>query len=154
MRALEALPTLFYSPLYLFVWGACWGSFLNVVMYRYPLGKSVVTPPSACPNCGHLIRGYDNIPVLAWFLLRGKCRKCKQPYSIRYALVEAGIGALCAGAAWLHPDRPLAGLALGHGLMALGPALYLLLRYRMLPWYLAVVVLTGLGLYSQQLLFA
>lgn len=69
--------------------GACWGSFLNVVVYRLPIGKSVVFPGSACTVCGTPIHWFDNIPVLSWFILRGKSRCCKTPFSIRYPLVEA-----------------------------------------------------------------
>lgn len=72
------------------VFGGLIGSFLNVVVYRVPAGKSIVSPPSACPNCGHEVRGYDNIPVLSWLLLRGKCRDCAAPISVRYPLVEIG----------------------------------------------------------------
>ena len=74
------------------LFGAAIGSFLNVVIYRVPLGKSIVSPPSACGTCGEHVRWYDNIPVLSWFILRGKCRWCGAPFSVRYALVEAGTG--------------------------------------------------------------
>ncbi len=70
------------------------GSFLNVVVYRVPLGKSIVSPPSACPGCETQIRPYDNIPVLSWIMLRGKCRTCHEPITIRYPLVELGTGVL------------------------------------------------------------
>ena len=70
------------------LYGAAIGSFLNVVIYRVPAGKSVVRPPSACPSCGHQITARDNIPVLSWLLLRGKCRNCGNPISPRYPLVE------------------------------------------------------------------
>lgn len=69
--------------------GLAIGSFLNVVVYRVPAGRSL-TPDSACPSCGAAIRKRDNIPVLSWLLLRGKCRGCHQPISVRYPLVEAG----------------------------------------------------------------
>jgi leader peptidase (prepilin peptidase)/N-methyltransferase len=72
------------------VLGALIGSFLNVVVYRVPLGRSVVSPPSACPSCGQAIRSVDNIPVLSWLLLRGRCRECRARISVRYPLVEAG----------------------------------------------------------------
>ena len=72
------------------VFGLLIGSFLNVVIYRVPNGMSLVRPASACPKCGHAIRGYDNVPVLSWLLLRGKCRNCKTGISSRYPLVEAG----------------------------------------------------------------
>ena len=74
------------------VFGLAIGSFLNVVAYRVPAGRSIVSPPSACPNCGDEIRPYDNIPVLSWLVLRGKCRGCREPISLRYPLVEAATG--------------------------------------------------------------
>ena len=70
------------------VLGLIIGSFLNVCIYRIPLGKSVVFPGSGCPHCGQSIRFYDNIPVLSYLLLRGKCRFCKEPISIQYPIVE------------------------------------------------------------------
>lgn len=70
--------------------GLAVGSFLNVVIYRVPLRQSVVSPPSACPQCKTRIRGYDNIPVLSWLLLRGKCRTCNSAISARYPMVELG----------------------------------------------------------------
>lgn len=69
--------------------GLAIGSFLNVVVYRVPAGKAL-TPDSACPRCGTAIRKRDNIPVLSWLLLRGRCRSCSEPISARYPLVEAG----------------------------------------------------------------
>jgi leader peptidase (prepilin peptidase)/N-methyltransferase len=72
------------------------GSFLNVVIWRVPRGESVVSPPSACPSCGHEIRPRDNVPVLSWLLLRGRCRDCGHPISARYPLVEATCGVLFA----------------------------------------------------------
>ncbi|WP_299036579.1 A24 family peptidase [uncultured Pseudokineococcus sp.] len=64
------------------------GSFLNVVVHRVPSGESVVSPPSACPDCGHRLRARDNVPVLSWLLLRGRCRDCRAPISARYPLLE------------------------------------------------------------------
>ena len=72
--------------------GASIGSFLNVVAFRVPLGRSVVSPGSACPSCEESISWYDNIPVVSWFMLGGKCRYCKAPFSFRYAGVEAFFG--------------------------------------------------------------
>ena len=65
------------------------GSFLNVVVHRVPLRLSIVSPPSACPHCSARIRGYDNIPVISWLVLGGKCRDCRAPISARYPVVEA-----------------------------------------------------------------
>jgi leader peptidase (prepilin peptidase)/N-methyltransferase len=95
--------------------GSAFGSFLNVCIYRLPLGKSLVHPPSTCPSCGRRIPWYDNIPVLGWVLLRGRCRQCRAPIAIQYPLVEAGIALLwglafwCYGLSW----HALAGAVLG-----------------------------------------
>ncbi len=70
------------------VLGAAVGSFLNVVVYRVPLGASVVSPPSACPTCGTRIRWFDNVPVVSWLVLRARCRNCGTSISARYPLVE------------------------------------------------------------------
>jgi leader peptidase (prepilin peptidase)/N-methyltransferase len=78
----------------IFAYGLCFGSFLNVCIYRLPLGKSVVKPRSACPHCGDLIPLYYNLPVVSWLMLRGKCRSCKQPISPRYLVVEILTGLL------------------------------------------------------------
>jgi len=72
----------------IFVFGLVFGSFLNVCIYRLPRGLSVVSPGSACPHCGNPVRPYDNIPVLSWVLLGGKCRNCKTTITARYAVVE------------------------------------------------------------------
>jgi leader peptidase (prepilin peptidase)/N-methyltransferase len=68
--------------------GLAVGSFLNVCIHRIPLGQSVANPPSRCPSCGYRLRWYDNIPVLGYVLLRGRCRNCGGPISVRYPLVE------------------------------------------------------------------
>lgn len=70
------------------------GSFLNVVIWRVPRGESVVAPPSACPSCGHQIAWYDNVPVVSWLVLRGRCRRCGARISPRYLVVEVLTGAL------------------------------------------------------------
>jgi len=80
--------------------GACIASFLNVVIWRVPRGESIVSPPSHCPKCGHPIRWWENIPVLSWIALRGKCSKCREPISPRYIFVEALGAALFAAAYW------------------------------------------------------
>jgi leader peptidase (prepilin peptidase) / N-methyltransferase len=69
--------------------GLAFGSFLNVVIWRVPAGRSLVRPGSACPNCGAAISPRDNVPILSWLMLRGKCRHCAEPISARYPLVEA-----------------------------------------------------------------
>lgn len=73
---------------YVFAIGAIIGSFLNVVIHRYPREESIVFPPSRCPHCGTHIKPYDNVPILAWLWLRGKCRTCRAPIDARYPLVE------------------------------------------------------------------
>lgn len=78
------------------LYGTAIGSFLNVVIYRVPAGKSIVRPPSACPSCGQSISARDNIPVFSWLVLRGKCRHCANPIAVRYPLVE-----LLTGAVWV-----------------------------------------------------
>lgn len=77
-----------------FVLGACVGSFLNVCIGRWPHDESVVSPHSRCPRCAHQIAWYDNIPIVSWLLLRGKCRGCALPISIQYPIVEAVVGML------------------------------------------------------------
>lgn len=77
-----------------FVFGLALGSFLNVCIYRIPLKKSIVHPPSSCPNCGAGIRFYDNIPVISYIVLLGRCRHCRAPISFRYPLVELITGLL------------------------------------------------------------
>jgi leader peptidase (prepilin peptidase) / N-methyltransferase len=104
------MPTLAFDIAFAAVSGLCLGSFLNVVAYRLPAGMSLVTPPSACPDCGTGIRPYDNVPVVSWLLLGGHCRSCEHSISPRYPLTEALTGALFAtvviargatGAVWL-----------------------------------------------------
>ncbi|MBQ9338645.1 MAG: prepilin peptidase [Lentisphaeria bacterium] len=79
-----------------FVFGCCIGSFLNVCIWRVPRGMSIVSPPSHCPNCGHEIRAWENIPLLSWLFLGGKCSGCHKPITIRYFLVELAVGLLYA----------------------------------------------------------
>jgi leader peptidase (prepilin peptidase)/N-methyltransferase len=80
------------------VFGAMIGSFLNVVVYRLPRRESLVRPASHCPSCGVGVKPYDNVPVLSWLLLRGRCRHCSNAISARYPLVEALTALLCVGA--------------------------------------------------------
>ena len=108
------------------------GSFLNVVIARLPEGESLMHPGSRCPHCGHPVRPYDNVPVLSWLWLRGRCRDCGEPISARYPLVEALTAVLCAlvvvakGAdedAWL-------GIAL---VLTLVPITFIDLDHRIIP---------------------
>ena len=80
--------------------GACIASFLNVVIWRVPRGESIVSPPSHCPKCNALIKWYQNIPILAWLALRGKCANCKAPISPRYILIELLGGVLFLAVFW------------------------------------------------------
>ena len=75
-----------------FLLGTCVGSFLNVVVYRLPRGESLIRPASRCPSCNHPIRPWDNIPVLSWIILRGRCRDCGSKISGRYPISEAIMG--------------------------------------------------------------
>jgi leader peptidase (prepilin peptidase)/N-methyltransferase len=89
---------LFASAIFFF--GLAFGSFLNVCIYRLPLGLSVVTPRSACPKCKQAIAFYDNVPVLSWLILRGRCRHCKTTISARYILIELLTGFLFLACYW------------------------------------------------------
>jgi leader peptidase (prepilin peptidase)/N-methyltransferase len=84
---------------YCALFGLIVGSFLNVVIYRVPRKESVVSPRSACPTCGVPISARDNVPIFSWLFLRGKCRNCHSPISVRYPLIEAATAALFAGVA-------------------------------------------------------
>ena len=77
-----------------FVFGTAIGSFLNVVIYRFPAGLSLLWPPSRCPHCFHRLGAQENVPVLGWLWLQGRCRRCRSPISLRYPLVEAATGLL------------------------------------------------------------
>jgi prepilin signal peptidase PulO-like enzyme (type II secretory pathway) len=83
-----------YHIVFIFILGAVFGSFLNVVIFRLPRGISLIWPPSACPDCCTRIKFYDNIPLLSYLLLLGKCRHCRTRISIRYPLVELASGLL------------------------------------------------------------
>ena len=83
-----------------FAFGACVASFLNVVIWRVPRGESIVSPPSHCPKCGAAIRWYQNVPILSWLALRGKCANCKHPISPRYILIELLGGVLFLAVFW------------------------------------------------------
>ena len=86
-------PTLI-GGVFVFMFGACVGSFLNVLVWRLPTGQSVVTPPSRCPICGHKLGWRENLPILGWFILRGRCKACKQHISFQYPAVEFLVAAL------------------------------------------------------------
>jgi leader peptidase (prepilin peptidase)/N-methyltransferase len=114
------------------VLGAIFGSFLNVVIHRLPRHESVVSPPSHCPKCGMQVKPYDNVPILSWLLLRGHCRGCGEPISVRYPLVEALTGALCVGAVLTHSSA--SGIALSVALILMVvPAALIDLEHRIIP---------------------
>jgi leader peptidase (prepilin peptidase)/N-methyltransferase len=110
---LEPLATSSAAYAFVVVLGLLWGSFANVCIYRWPPtdelpnGRSVVTPGSHCFACGTPIHWYDNVPLLAWLWLRGKCRACRAPFSARYLVVEAATGALFGVAWWAAVEAPL-----------------------------------------------
>lgn len=119
-------------PLIVVAWlGACFGSFSNVLIYRLPRNLSVVGPRSFCPSCKTMVAWYDNIPVFSWLILRGRCRHCPSPISVRYFLVELA-GAACV----------LIGIArfgwTVHGLSA-SIFLILLLNIAMIDWQHMVI---------------
>lgn len=97
--------------LIVFILGAAVGSFLNVVVYRVPAGLSVLHPPSRCPKCAKRLKPYDNVPVFGWLWLKGKCRNCKLPITIRYPMVEFSTGCLFVsvfatfGTTWATPGH-------------------------------------------------
>jgi len=110
------------------IFGTMIGSFLNVVIFRVPAGRSIVAPPSACPTCGSRIRGYDNVPVLSWLVLRGRCRVCRTGISGRYPTVELGTGLFFAAVTvWFLHTHPLAAepAAAAGGILQLVALLYL-----------------------------
>jgi leader peptidase (prepilin peptidase)/N-methyltransferase len=116
----------------LFIFGICIGSFLNVCIYRLPHSKSIVYPPSACPGCDTPIRSYDNIPILSFLLLRGKCRTCKTVISIRYPLVELMVG-LFAVCAYLKFGLTLEALIIYIFIASLVVITFIDIDYRIIP---------------------
>src|SRR5215218_10189201 len=128
------------------VGGLLVGSFLNVVAWRLPRGESLMTPGSHCPGCGHPVRPYDNVPVLSWLVLRGRCRDCRTPISVRYPLVEALTAALAAGVVLTNDG--LHDVLLGLVLVALLVPIALIdLDHRIIPNRL-----TALGAVPEQLI--
>jgi leader peptidase (prepilin peptidase) / N-methyltransferase len=114
------------------VLGAIFGSFLNVVAYRLPRRQSLVAPASRCPKCGAPIKPYDNIPIVSWLLLRGRCRSCAAAISPRYPLVEALTAALCVGAVLTHESA--IGIAMSVVVILLViPAALIDLEHRIIP---------------------
>jgi leader peptidase (prepilin peptidase)/N-methyltransferase len=121
------------------VLGAVIGSFLNVVAYRLPRRESLIRPASRCPACGTHVKPYDNIPIVSWLWLRGRCRSCAAPISPRYPLVEALTAALCVGAVLVHHSAAAITLSIVLILLVV-PAALIDLEHRIIPNRL-----TGLG---------
>ena len=107
---MNALPLWLMKATALIV-GACFGSFANVVIHRVPRGLSIVRPGSACPGCGHMIGWYENIPILSWIFLRGRCSGCHMPISVRYPMVELMVAIMSLASLFLA-------LSTGDGLQA------------------------------------
>lgn len=132
------------------VLGLAVGSFLNVVVARVPEGRSVVRPASACPGCGTTIGPRDNVPVLSWILLRGRCRSCREPISVQYPLVELATGAafvlvtVVGGLSWVTPLH-LYLVAIGVALTVIDLQVHRLPDAIVLPSYLVVAVLLTLA---------
>jgi leader peptidase (prepilin peptidase)/N-methyltransferase len=120
------------------------GSFLNVVIYRVPRGMSIVRPPSHCPTCDTELSGLDNVPLLSWLFLRGRCRYCRTPISVRYPIVELltgvcfGLTALC-----LQSFSPLPSLVIA--IAALIAATAIDLDSLPIPWSVDVAAWVGAG---------
>jgi leader peptidase (prepilin peptidase)/N-methyltransferase len=89
------------------VFGAMIGSFLNVCIYRLPLRRSIVWPGSACGSCGHMLAWFENVPVVSYLILRGRCRACRAAISLRYPLVELLTAAMFAGTWWYYGPSAL-----------------------------------------------
>lgn len=105
-----------YHYVFIFLLGAVFGSFINVVIYRLPRDVSLIWPPSACPSCGERIKFYDNVPILSYILLRGRCRKCSTRISARYPIVEALSGLLLM---WVLAAGGAPGLAASRAVLVL-----------------------------------
>ena len=126
------------------IFGSMLGSFFNVVIYRMPRGESIVLPASRCPSCGYKIRPWENFPVLAWIMLRGRCSQCRVPISIQYPLVEAACGAWAGLLAWDMSRNPIpigSALVLFYFGLCAVPITIIDLRHYLIP---DALTLTGL----------
>lgn len=136
------------EPAFAGVFGAIFGSFLNVVVYRLPRRESLVRPASHCPRCDAPIRPYDNIPVLSWLLLRGHCRHCSAPISTRYPAIEAATAALCVAAVLAGGSTVAVALDIAF-ILLLVPIALIDLEHRIIPNKLTLagaVFAIGIGL--------
>jgi leader peptidase (prepilin peptidase)/N-methyltransferase len=110
--ALTPETAIWVTVLWMVVLGGIFGSFFNVVIYRLPLGMSLIEPGSHCPACEKPVRWFDNVPVISWVVLRGRCRDCRAPIAVRYPLVEAATAAMfgiLAKVEWLSGGTNLPG---------------------------------------------
>ena len=126
--------------LFIFMLGLCIGSFLNVCIYRLPASKSIVYPRSMCSNCGSLIAAYDNIPILSYLWLNGRCRHCRIKFSIRYPMVEL-LGGLFALGTYLKFGLTLEALIYYLFFAALMVVTFIDLDHRIIP---NVITLPGI----------
>ncbi len=128
--------------------GAVFGSFFNVVVHRLPRRESLLSPGSRCPGCGARIRAYDNVPIVGWLMLRGRCRSCRSPISPRYPVVEALTAALAVAVVLVRHSAE--GVALGLTLGAvLVPVALIDLDHRIIPNRItlpAAVIAIAIGL--------
>jgi prepilin signal peptidase PulO-like enzyme (type II secretory pathway) len=133
-------PAFWYATV--FVFGAAFGSFLNVVVYRLPRGMSLSRPSSHCPRCKHAIRWWHNLPILGWLILRGKCYDCQLPIPLRYPTVELSTALLwMISAKLLALMEPWASVSLG---ATPEEVLYVFNTELFLGWLGLVSFLTGL----------
>ncbi|MEO1923327.1 MAG: prepilin peptidase [Nautiliaceae bacterium] len=125
-----------------FIIGICIGSFLNVIIYRIPREKSIISPPSSCPNCNSKLKPWHNIPLLSWFFLKGKCAYCNEKISLRYPLIEflTGLLAVLVYTKFKHIDTFL---IINFGVFATLLALSVIdLDYKAVPDSLNLLALT------------
>lgn len=132
------------------MFGAVVGSFLNVCIYRVPIGKSIVWPASACPRCQRMLSWYENIPVLSFLALGGRCRTCREAISIRYPIIEALTAVMFALAWWQYGPGPLLAARLLFG-CALVVLFAIDLEHHLLP---NVITLPGIAVGFAFSLFA
>lgn len=125
--------------------GASIGSFLNVCIGRWPAGESVVRPRSRCPNCGHQIAWYENIPIFSWLALRARCSECGQPISIQYPLVELVVGLGWLAAVWYFGMTFTALRVAVFGTVLLGIAITDLKHYLIPDGFTVFGLLWGIG---------
>ena len=154
--------TLAYAAALAGAFGLIIGSFMNVVAYRLPRGESVVFPGSHCPSCDTAIKPYDNVPVLSWLVLRGRCRSCHNSISARYPIVEAVTGALLVAVVLTKGADEDAYLGLAFVIL-LVPVTLIDLDHRIIPNTLmiigtvvsvAILLLTDPGAFTEHLIAA